>query len=82
MVNSTTRAAEFVAGLETVAFYVYDCTVRENLYLNEEPTEDGRDLENCILNLFTTILRFLLQARVFFEVGTTSEYFDPLIELN
>lgn len=82
MVNSTTRAAKFVAGLETVAFYIYDCTVRENLYLNGESTEDGHNLENCILNLFTTILRFLLQARVYFEAGTTSEYVDSLTELD
>lgn len=81
MVNSTTRAAQFVAGLETVAFYIYDCTVREKLYLNGEPTEDGHVLENCIMNLFTTILRFLLQARVFFEAGTTSESVGSLVNL-
>lgn len=78
MVNSTTRAAEFVAGLEKVAFYIYDCTVRENLYLNGEPSDDGHVLEKCILDLFTTILRFLLQARVFFEAGTTSGYVNSL----
>ena len=81
MVNSTTRAANFVAGLEIVAFYIYDCTVRENLYLTGEPSDDGHELQKCILNLYTTILRFLLQARLFFKAGTTSEYVKSLADL-
>jgi len=63
-----------------VAFYIYDSTVRENLYLNGEPSDDGHDLEKCILDLFTTILQFLLQAKDFFEAGTTSEYVDSLTD--
>ena len=73
MINNTTRAAKFVSGLEQVAFYVYDCTVRQNLYLIGEPSENGHDLENHILNLYSTILGFLLQARLFFEASTSSE---------
>lgn len=56
-----------------VAFYIYDCTMRENLYLSGEPSDDGHDLEKRILDLYTTVLRVLLQARVFFEAGTTSK---------
>ncbi len=73
MVNNTTRAVKFVEGLEQVAFYIYDSTVRENLYLTAEPSEDGNDLKNHILALYTIILRFLLQARLFFEASSTSK---------
>ena len=33
MVNDSTKAAAFIKGLEQSSFYIYDCTVRERLYL-------------------------------------------------
>ena len=42
MVNDSTRAAAFIKGLEQVAFYIYDCTVRERLYLVREMSEDQK----------------------------------------
>ena len=72
MVNSTTRATKFVEGVEQVAFYIYDSTVRENLYLTMEPYEDSNDLRTHILTLYVNVLRFLLKARLFFEASSTS----------
>lgn len=72
-VNSTTRATSFLAGLESVAFYVYDCAVRENLYLRRESSDDSRDLEKHISGLYSIVLQFLAQAKVFFDGGTGSK---------
>lgn len=73
MVNSTTRAAKYIEGLEQVAFYIYDSTIRENLYVVTEPSEDSNDLKNHLLALYTAILRFLLAARQFFEASSPSK---------
>lgn len=72
LVNNTTRAAKFIEGVEQVAFYIYDSTVRENLYLAVEPCEDSNDLKKHILTLYATVLHFLLRARLFFEASSTS----------
>ena len=73
MVNSTTRAAKFIEGLEQVAFYIYDSAIRENLYAVTEPSEDFNNLKDHILALYAAILRFLLAARQFFEASSTSK---------
>lgn len=73
MVNDTTRAAGFIEGLEQVAFYIYDSSIRENLYVVTEPSEDFIDLKNHILALYAAILRFLLAARQFFEASSASK---------
>ncbi len=73
MVNDSTRAAAFIKGLEQVAFYIYDCTVRERLYLVRETSEDRKELEVHIVALYVAILQFMLKARLFFEAKTASK---------
>ena len=73
MVNETTRAAAFIKGLEQVAFYIYDCTVRERLYLVRETSEGRKELEAYIVALYVAILQFMLKAKLFFEASTASK---------
>ena len=72
MVNNSTRLSKFAVGLEQVTFYIYDCSVREGLYLAGEPSGDSEDLKKHILSLYKTVLLFLLKARIFYEASTTS----------
>lgn len=72
MVNDSTRAAAFVKGLEQVAFYIYDCTVQERLYLVKEASEDRKQFEVHIVALYMAILQFMLKAKLFFEASTAS----------
>lgn len=80
MVNNTTRAANFIEGLEQVAFYIYNFAMRENVYVMTEPCEHSNDLKNHIISLYTAILRFLLAARQFFEASPTSKHNEALFE--
>lgn len=73
MVNNTTRAANFIEGLEQVAFYIYDSAIRENLYVVTQSSEHSNDLRNHILALYAAVLRFLLAARQFFEASPSSK---------
>lgn len=75
MVNNNTRAAKFIEGLEQVAFYIYDSTVRGNLYLVTSTSEDSEGLIKHVLTLYATTLCFLLKARLFFETSSTSKQF-------
>ena len=73
MVNDSTRAAAFIKGLEQISFYIYDCTVRERLYLMRETSEDRKQLEGHIVALYKAILQFMLKVRLFFEASATSK---------
>lgn len=73
MVNDSTRSAAFIKGLEHISFYIYDCTVRERLYLAKEISEDLKQLEGHIVALYTTVLRFMLKVRLFFEASAASK---------
>lgn len=74
MVNDTNRAGEFVAGIEQVGFLIYDCAIRESLYLNCTPffldMENRDDLKRHIILLYSGLLGFMIAAQAFFSTGT------------
>lgn len=55
-----------------MAFYIYDCALREILYLNNSH-EVSKQLESNIVRLYVTILDFMHGARKYFEAKTISE---------
>ena len=70
--NDRSRAAAYAKGLERVASYIYDCAIRETLYLIGTHGLQTR-LENSIVRLYTTMLEFMYRAKNYFETRTKSK---------
>lgn len=73
MVNNSERAAGFMNGLGELAFYIYFCTNVERQCLSGEIYEERFELENRIIDLYFTILQFMLKARRYFETSSASK---------
>ena len=74
LVNNSERAAGFISGLNELAFYIYFCTKVERRFLRDETYEEECELEKRIIDLYTTILQFMLQARQYFETTSASKW--------
>lgn len=74
LVNDSEKAAVFVNGFNELAFYIYFCTKVERRFLKDETHEEKLELENCIIDLYYTILQFMLKARLYFETSSASKW--------
>ena len=74
LVNNSERAAGFISGLNELAFYIYFCTKVERRFLGDETYEEKFELENRIIDLYSTILQFMLKARQYFETSPASKW--------
>ena len=74
LVNNSERAAGFISGLNELAFYIYFCTKVECRFLRDETYEEKLELENRIIDLYSTIFQFMLKARQYFETSPASKW--------
>ena len=74
LVNNSERAAGFINGLNELAFYIYFCTKVERRFLREETYDEKSELENRIIDLYSTILQFMLKARQYVESSSASKW--------
>ncbi len=74
LVNNSERAAGFINGLNELAFYIYFCTKVERHFLRDETYEERFELKNRIIDLYSTILQFMLKARKYFETSSASKW--------
>lgn len=73
LVNNSERAAGFIDGLNELAFYIYFCTNVECRFLGDETHDDKVELKKRIIDLYFTILHFMLKARQYFETSSASK---------
>ena len=63
-----------MSGLNELAFYIYFCTKVECRFLRDETYEEKSEMEIRIIDLYSTILQFMLKALQYFETGSTSKW--------
>lgn len=73
MVNNSERAAGFINGFDELPFYIYFCTKVERRFLRDETYEEKSEIEHRIIDLYSTILQFMLKARQYFETSSASK---------
>lgn len=73
LVNNSERATGFIDGLSELAFYIYFCTNVERQCLSSEIYEERFELQNRIIDLYSTVLQFMLKARRYFETSPASK---------
>ena len=74
LVNYSERVAGFINGLNELAFYIYFCTTVERRFLRDETYKDTIELKNRIMELYYTMLQFILKARQYFETSSASKW--------
>ena len=60
-------------GLEDLAFYICFCTKVECRVLGDETYDNKLELKKRIIDLYSTILQFMLKARQHFENSSASK---------
>lgn len=74
LVNNSERVAGFMNGLNELAFYIYFCTTVERRFLRDETYKDTIEVKIRIMELYFTMLQFMLKARQYFETSSASKW--------